>query len=151
MKALYLNVVSIERTKENEELIKAWLNDYDNVSNLLTKCGIILEQSKSDFDAAEMYYIIRTGWIDFYYSSEPFVNEIQENILIDLTGMFDCRAAMTTIKEWGSYSKSCNTLCLHEDGEVCYSKSDFSSEVSFEWPKYIVSAFSKWVNLEALK
>lgn len=151
MKHLYLNVLSIQKTKKNEEDIEKWISIPENIESLLLKNGIVLEQLSLDNSESIISFVEKTRrnrkWVEFYFSTELFIDGKQENLLIDLTGMFESCAAITTIKEWGIYMKECETLCLYEDGEFFYSTQHTSYEKCFKWPRYVVSAFNDWINL----
>ncbi|EJI9698226.1 hypothetical protein OWE67_004460 [Salmonella enterica subsp. enterica serovar Braenderup] len=151
MKNLYLNVLSIQKTKSNEKDIEKWISIPENIESLLSKNGIVLEQLSFDNNESVISVVEKTRknrkWVEFYFSTELFADGKQEDLLIDLTGMFDSCAAITTIKDWDLYLKNCETLCLFKDGEVFYSIKHASSEKSFKWPRYIVSAFEDWINL----
>lgn len=151
MKNLYLNVLSIQKTKNNEKDIEKWISIPENIESLLSKNGIVLEQLSFDNSESVISVVEKTRkkrkWVEFYFSTELFTDGKQEGFLIDLTEMFESCAAITTIKEWDAYLKNCETLCLFKDGEVFYSIKHTSSEKSFKWPRYIVSAFEDWINL----
>lgn len=151
MKHLYLNVLSIQKTKNNEKDIEKWISIPENIESLLSKNGIVLEQLSFDNSERVISVVEKTRknrkWVEFYFSTELFIDGKQENLLIYLTGMFDSCAAITTIKDWDLYLKSCETVYLFKDGEVFYSIKHTSSEKNFKWPRYIVSAFEDWINL----
>ncbi|EAP2321123.1 hypothetical protein D7T73_21430 [Salmonella enterica] len=151
MKHLYLNVLSIQKTKSNEKDIEKWISIPENIESLLSKNGIVLEQISFDNNESVISVVEKTRknrkWVEFYFSTELFADGKQEDLLIDLTGIFDSCATITTIKEWDVYLKSCETLCLFENGDVFYSIKHTSSEKIFKWPRYIVSAFEDWINL----
>ncbi|EIX0472834.1 hypothetical protein MGZ59_004112 [Salmonella enterica subsp. enterica serovar Anatum] len=151
MKHLYLNVLSIQKTKSNEKDIEKWISIPENIESLLSKNGIVLEQLSFDNNESVISVVEKTRknrkWVELYFSTELFADGKQEDLLIDLTGIFDSCAAITTIKEWDVYLKRCETLCLFENGEVFYSIKHTSYEKSFKWPRYIVSAFEDWINL----
>ncbi|MDJ7911163.1 hypothetical protein LD921_23050 [Salmonella enterica] len=151
MKHLYLNVLSIQKTKNNEKDIEKWISISENIESLLSKNGIVLEQLSFDNSERVISVVEKTRknrkWVEFYFSTELFIDGKQENLLIDLTGTFDSCAAITTIKDWDLYLKSCETVCLFKDGEVFYSIKHTSSEKNFKWPRYIVSAFEDWIDL----
>ncbi|EBG8756240.1 hypothetical protein FJP20_22070, partial [Salmonella enterica] len=151
MKHLYLNVLSIQKTKSNEKDIEKWISIPENIESLLSKNGIVLEQLSFDNNESVISVVEKTRknrkWVEFYFSTELFADGKQEDLLIDLTGIFDSCATITTIKEWDVCLKSCETLCLFENGDVFYSIKHTSSKKIFKWPRYIVSAFEDWINL----
>ena len=93
----------------------------------------------------------RKEWLDFYFISNNENHHDAEDILRDITSMFDSCAAITSITSWGEGSyKSCETVCLFECGELFYSYKHISGERSFKWPRYVSSAFNEWLNLDAI-
>ena len=109
-----LNVISIQKTKRNESILKDWITDYDGIELFLLDHGLLIERRE---DTESNHFILvkrkRKEWLDFYFISNNENHHDAEDILLDITSMFDSCAAITSITSWGEGSyKSCETVCL---------------------------------------
>lgn len=147
-----LNVISIQKTKRNESILKDQIIDYDGIELFLLDHGLLIERREN---TESNHFILvkrkRKEWLDFYFISNNENHHDTEDILLDITSMFDSCAAITSITSWGEGSyQSCETKCLFECGELFYSYKHISGERSFKWPRYVSSAFKEWLNLAAI-
>lgn len=65
-----LNVISIQKTKRNESILKDWITDYDGIELFLLDHGLLIERRE---DTESNHFILvkrkRKEWHDFYFIS----------------------------------------------------------------------------------